>query len=87
VHRAPSIFPKGGFAMNASADRRAPMSRTFLAIFLVAQGLVLYAQSDAPKPAYDFSLSREERIKLAESAAPPEISSNATVYLLERGAT
>jgi len=61
------------------------MSRTFLAIFLVAQGLVLYAQSDAPKPAYDFSLSREERIKLAESAAPPEISSNATVYLLERG--
>lgn len=37
-----------------------------------------------PKPAYDFSLSREERIKLAESAAPPEISGKATVYLLER---
>jgi len=60
------------------------MSRTLLAIFLFAQGLVLYAQSDTPKPAYDFSLAREERIKLAESAAPPEISSNATVYLLER---
>jgi hypothetical protein len=40
-------------------------------------------QADAPKPAYDFSLPREERIKLAVSAAPPEISSKATVYLLE----
>src|ERR1700675_291051 len=39
---------------------------------------------DKPKPAYDFTLPREERIKLAESAAPPEISSKATVYLLER---
>jgi hypothetical protein len=37
-----------------------------------------------PKAAYDFSLPREERIKLAESAAPPEISGKATVYLLER---
>lgn len=43
-----------------------------------------YAQSDMPKPTYDFSLPREERIKLAESAAPPEISGKATVYLLER---
>ncbi len=39
---------------------------------------------DKPKPAYDFSLSREERIKLAESAAPPEISAKATVYVLDR---
>jgi hypothetical protein len=39
---------------------------------------------DKPKPAYDFSLPREERIKLAESAAPPEISGKATVYILER---
>src|SRR5579864_5913232 len=60
------------------------MSRTLLAIFLFAQSLVLHAQSDTPKPAYDFSLPREERIKLAESAAPPEISGKATVYLLER---
>src|SRR5882672_11363697 len=37
-----------------------------------------------PKSAYDFSLPRKERIKLAESAAPPEISGKATVYLLER---
>jgi hypothetical protein len=39
---------------------------------------------DKPKPAYDFSLPREDRIKLAESAAPPEISSKATVYVLDR---
>jgi hypothetical protein len=39
---------------------------------------------DKPKPAYDFTLPREERIRLAESAAPPEISSKASVYLLER---
>jgi hypothetical protein len=39
---------------------------------------------DKPKPAYDFSLPREERIKLAESAAPSEISGKATVYLMER---
>ena len=38
---------------------------------------------DKPKPAYDFSLPREERIKLAEGAAPPEISSKATVYVLD----
>ena len=37
-----------------------------------------------PKSAYDFSLPREERVKLAESAAPPEISGKATAYLLER---
>jgi hypothetical protein len=42
------------------------------------------AQPDLPRPAYDFSLPKEERIKLAESAAPPEISSKATLYLLER---
>jgi hypothetical protein len=42
------------------------------------------AQTEQPKPAYDFLRPREERIALAESAAPPEISGNATVYLLER---
>jgi hypothetical protein len=51
-------------------------------LFLVIH-FVTFAE-DKPKPAYDFSLPREERIKLAESAAPPEISSKATVYLLER---
>ena len=51
---------------------------------LLGASLPGFTQTDAPKPAYDFSLPREERIKLAESAAPPEISSHATVYLLER---
>jgi hypothetical protein len=41
------------------------------------------AQTEMPKAAYDFSLPREEKIKLAESAAPPEISGKATVYVLE----
>jgi len=46
--------------------------------------LMMFAQADMPKPTYDFSLSRENKIKLAESAAPPEISDKATVYSLER---
>lgn len=49
---------------------------------LVAQ--VALGNPDEPKPAYDFSLPREEKIALAESAAPPEISGKATVYLLEK---
>jgi hypothetical protein len=51
---------------------------------LLGTNIFTLAQTDKPKPAYDFSLPREERIKLAESAAPPEISGKATVYLLER---
>jgi hypothetical protein len=51
---------------------------------LLGAGLAGAAQTEMPKPAYDFSLPREERIKLAESAAPAEISSRATVYLLEQ---
>jgi hypothetical protein len=54
-----------------------------LFVLLTVSSLVVLAQSDIPKPAYDFSLPREDRLKLAESAAPPEISSKATVYLLE----
>jgi hypothetical protein len=56
-------------------------------LFLAGVSLLLsfaaFAQ-DKPKPAYDFSLPREDRIKLAEGAAPPEVSGKATVYLLER---
>jgi hypothetical protein len=51
---------------------------------VVGASLFLVAQPESPKPAYDFSLPREEKIKLAESAAPPEVSSKATVYVLER---
>lgn len=50
----------------------------------LAPSVPAFAQTDALKPKYDFSLSREEKIKLAESAAPPEISSKATLYILER---
>jgi hypothetical protein len=53
-------------------------------LFLLGASFVVHAQTDRPKPAYDFSLPREDRIKLAESAAPPEISGKAAVYLLER---
>ena len=53
------------------------------ALFVLANRITL-GQTEGPKPAYDFSLSREARIQLAESAAPPEISGKATVYLLER---
>jgi hypothetical protein len=55
-----------------------------LAPLLLAVNIVTLGQTDMLKPAYDFSLPREERIKLAESAAPPEISGKATLYLLER---
>ena len=47
-------------------------------------GILAAAQGNTPTPAYDFSLPREEKIKLAESAAPPEVSGAATVYALEK---
>lgn len=52
-------------------------------VFLLMSVPVTFAQSERPKPTYDFSSSREAKIKLAESAAPPEISGKATVYVLE----
>jgi hypothetical protein len=60
------------------------MWRTLISNLLFGTSVLVLAQSDTPKPTYDFSLPREDRIKLAESAAPPEISGKATVYLLER---
>jgi hypothetical protein len=54
------------------------------ALLLFPGNLVTLTQPDMPKPAYDFSLPRADKIKLAESAAPPEISSKASVYVLER---
>ncbi len=59
------------------------MYEILLPMLLLGSSAVVQAQTSALKPAYDFSLPREERIKLAESAAPAEISSKATVYLLE----
>jgi hypothetical protein len=60
------------------------MRRVLSHAVLPLVSLVMLAQSEKPKPSYDFSLRREEKIKLAESAAPPEVSGKATVYLLER---
>jgi hypothetical protein len=60
------------------------MRRTLLATLLLGTSFTAFAQTEMPKPAYDFSLPREDRIKLAESAAPPEISGKATAYVLER---
>lgn len=63
------------------------MLRMLPVLFVLAGHLSPFAQGDKPdkpKPTYDFSLSREDKIKLAESAAPPEISGKATVYILER---
>ena len=52
---------------------------------LVLPAVVISAAfAEEPKPAYDFSLPRAEKIALAESAAPPEISGKATVYVLEK---
>ena len=59
--------------------------RTILLLsLLTTTALIVVAQTDILKPAYDLSLSREEKIELAESAAPAEGSSKATVYVLER---
>jgi hypothetical protein len=55
-----------------------------LAVLLVGANLVAPAQTQEPVAKYDFSLPREAKIKLAESAAPPEISGKATIYVLER---
>lgn len=60
------------------------MPMLILAGFALGTNFFAFGQSQQPKPIYDFSLPREEKVKLAESAAPPEISSKATVYILER---
>lgn len=60
------------------------MRQLLSVVFLFAETLNLLAQEEKPKPAYDLSLSREDKIKLAESAAPSEISTKAAVYVLER---
>jgi hypothetical protein len=60
------------------------MRKMLLAGLLPGTNLSALAQTETPKPAYDFSLPKTEKINLAESAAPREISGKATVYVLER---
>ncbi|HST12671.1 MAG TPA: hypothetical protein VLL05_20010, partial [Terriglobales bacterium] len=59
------------------------MLRLLLAVLFSANGVLLFAQPNPVKPAYDLSLARAEKIRLAKSAAPPEISDKATVYVLD----
>ena len=49
------------------------MQRMLLGAFVFVVTLLTLAQTEKPKPTYDFSLSHEEKINLAESAAPREI--------------
>jgi hypothetical protein len=60
------------------------VNRILLTGLVFGASLAAFGQTQMPKPAYDLSLPREEKIKLAESAAPAEISGHATVYLLEQ---
>ena len=60
------------------------MRKFLMTVLIMGCSVTLLAQEEALKPAYDFSLPREEKIKLALSAAPPEVSEKATVYVLER---
>ena len=50
---------------------------------VVASGTIAVGQATTAKPAYDFALSPQEKISLAESAAPREVSGKATIYSLE----
>lgn len=60
------------------------LTQAFLGLTLLMGGcLNAAAQTIEIKPTYDFSLSREEKIKLAESAAPPEVYGKSTVYVLD----
>lgn len=60
--------------------------RTILIMeFLLLGSWLTFSQDTKLKPSYDFSVTREQKIKLAESAAPVEISAKAAVYVLERG--
>ena len=61
------------------------MFRTLVTVLLPAISVLSLAQPNPPKPAYDVSLSRAEKIKLAKGAAPPEVADIATVYVLDSG--
>jgi hypothetical protein len=60
------------------------MRAVILAALVAGTNLGAAAQAQELTPKYDFSLSREEKTKLAESAAPLEISGRATIYVLDR---
>ena len=54
-----------------------------IAFLILGSGLA-FSEDKKLEPTYNYSASGEQKIKLAESAAPVEVSSNATVYVLKR---
>ena len=81
---AESICCEGETRKSKSATGGAPTPGVILVVLFLASNLAVRAQSNTPKAAYDFSISREEKVRLAKSAAPPEISDKASLYILER---
>jgi hypothetical protein len=79
----PTVYPRQSRYMTVSAEGNS-MRTIFIMAFLLLESWLTFSQDAKLKPTYDFSASREQKIKLAESAAPPEISGKATVYVLER---
>src|SRR5215475_8584478 len=53
-----------------------------LSIALLSSTAAIQAMAQALPKVYDASMPREQQIVLAESAAPAEVSSKATVYVL-----
>ena len=53
-----------------------------LSIGLLSSTVAMQAMSEELPKVYDASMPREQQISLAESAAPAEVSSHATIYIL-----
>ena len=76
------MYSEGGSPVQGPATEPL-MARLLPALLLQTTSLWLFAQATPPKPAYDMSLPRAEKITLAKSAGPPEISDKATIYVLD----
>jgi hypothetical protein len=55
------------------------MRRLVTVVWFFARSLAVVDQTNMPKPACDFSLSREDRMQLAERAVPAEVSGEAAL--------
>src|SRR5215468_5931816 len=77
------MYSEGGFSWVGIRPTEPPMPRLLPAVLLPVTSLLLLAQTNVPKPAYDLSQPRAEKVRLAKGAAPPEISDHSTVYVLE----
>jgi hypothetical protein len=79
----PTVYFRQSRYITASMEGNS-MRTIFIMVFLLLESWLTFSQDAKLKPTYDFSASCEQKIKLAESAAPPEISGKAAVYVLER---